>query len=126
MKMRLFWFFALLLLTAIPDVDVNAQSQGGEPVGAQQSPSAGASADCTDPVLATGEDCAQSSGQNGQQTPAGQYGVTTPRTQGTTPTTSETPPSGQENRQRTQQRLFPPEMPSEFQKFVAASTGQIL
>jgi protein involved in polysaccharide export with SLBB domain len=125
MKMRLFWSFALLLLTAIPHV--NAQSQGGDqPVGAQQNPSAGASADCTDALLATGENCAQSSGQNGQQTSAGQYGVTTPRTQGTTPTTSENSTSGPGSRQRTQQQLFPPEMPSEFQKFVAASTGQIL
>jgi protein involved in polysaccharide export with SLBB domain len=117
MKMRLFWYFALLLLTAIPHV--NAQSQGGDQsAGAQQ----GTSADCT----ATGENCAQSGGQNGQQTSAGQYGVTTQRTQGTTPTTLENSTSGQGSGQRAQQRLFPPEMPSEFQKFVAASTGQIL
>jgi protein involved in polysaccharide export with SLBB domain len=120
MKMRLFWSFALLLLTAVPHV--NAQSQGGDqPVGAQQSPSAGSSSDCTD-----GENCTQSSGQNGQQTPTGQNGVATPRTPGTTSTGLENSTSGPENSQRTQRQLFPPEMPSEFQKFVAASTGQIL
>jgi protein involved in polysaccharide export with SLBB domain len=118
MKMRLFWSLALLL-AASPQVW--AQSQGGDQSGnAQQS----SSVDCTDPLMATSEDCTQSRRQSLEPNSTNETGTLAPRSLGYTPV--ENSPFGPGSRSRQPEQTYPPEMPTEFQKFVAASTGQLL
>lgn len=120
MKMRIFWYFALLFCAASPQV--YGQSQGLDQSGNLQQSS---SSDCSDPLLATGADCAQSRGQNLQLTPD-QTVVPAPRR--IAAPAAETSPLGQGNRQApvATQQTYPPAIPTEFQKFVAATTGQLL
>jgi protein involved in polysaccharide export with SLBB domain len=116
MKMSPFGTFALLLLAG--SSQVFPQSQGGDQsVGVQQK----LSADCADPLLAASEECSQVR-QNPATPTAAQSGISTPRSLGLG--SGENAPLGAGN--RSQSQTFPPEMPTEFQKFVAASTGQLL
>lgn len=118
MKMRIFGCFALLALAAFPQI--HAQSQGlGQSGNLQNS-----SSDCSDPLLATGADCAQSRSQN-LQLPNSET-----RAAGTPSRMAAPAPEGsslsQERRPAPTPQTYPPAMPTEFQKFVAATTGQLL
>ena len=102
-------------------------SQTGDP---QQSPSE----NCTDEGAALDAGCAQD--QTGQQTSRqnqqspsdqnGMNGIESRRTLGTTGMDNTTllGPGGVQR--QLQRRVLPPEPPTEFQKFVAASIGQLL
>lgn len=129
MKKRCSLPFALLLLAASPAI--LSQSMTGNPYGQSQQDT---SANCADSLSPTGEGCApdqqpsqqQNQQQNTQQPALGEPGMTTPRSLGTAAT--ENTPPGRQPRATTQQQppLLPPSPPTEFQKFVAASTGQLL
>ena len=120
-----------ILLLAGP-VALYPQSPGGSQSGdAQQSPSA----NCTDQGVDFGAGCTQdqtgqqSSQQNprqNQQFPMDQNGIENRRMLGTTGMDNTTllGPGGVQG--QLQRRVLPPEPPTEFQKFVAASIGQLL
>ncbi|MGA3049778.1 MAG: SLBB domain-containing protein [Terracidiphilus sp.] len=124
MKMRLFWPFALLFFAASPQVWT--QSQSGDQSGNTQQ---GSSVDCTDPLMAASDVCAQSRRQNLEPNSANETinetGALTPRSLGTT-SPVESSPFGPGSRARQPERIYPPDSPTEFQRFVAASTGQVL
>jgi protein involved in polysaccharide export with SLBB domain len=120
-----------ILLLAGP-VALYPQSPGGSQSGdAQQSPSA----NCTDQGADFGAGCTQdqtgqqSSQQNprqNQQYPIDQNGIENRRMLGATGMDNTTllGPGGVQG--QLQRRVLPPEPPTEFQKFVAASIGQLL
>ena len=120
MRKRLSVFFALVLLAASPALYPQS-SAGNESVDVQQSPSGS----CSDSLSSTSEECAQS------QQPAlrGIPGVEPSRPNGiTTSAPSEDTTLAGQTRAQAQLRVaaLPPDPPTEFQKFVAATTGQLL
>jgi len=122
MKMRMYGCVALLLCAISPQI--HAQTQGLEQSGNLQQST---SPDCTDSLMATSADCAQSREQN-LQLPVDQTGTAaTPRRMTTTPI-AESPSLGQVSKPLPlpTQQTYPPSMPTEFQQFVAATTGQLL
>ena len=123
MKMRIFRCIALFLFICAVSPQIRAQSQGLDQSGNLQQNS---SSDCSDPLMATGPDCAQNREQN-LQLPVDSTGTTTTPTRMASPTT-ENSPLGPRNRMvpDSKQPTYPPAPPTEFQKFVAATTGQLL
>lgn len=125
MKKRCFLPFALLLLAAPPAI-FSQNSNGNMPSQSQQDPSPG----CMDSLFPTSEGCEQDQQQiqqrNLQQPSVTEPDMTMPRSLGAQGTDNTSP--GKLPRAANQQRTsgLPPLMPTEFQKFVAATTGQLL
>src|SRR5579875_1029908 len=127
---------ALALFAASPVL----RSQIPAETGAAQIP-AGAAAtqtqqnplsECSNPLLAPGEDCTQTQQQGGGATYGGTGGFPIPASLGSASQGAANPFSSsyEEERLRAaeQWRLqsLPPDLPTEFQKFVAETTGQFL
>jgi protein involved in polysaccharide export with SLBB domain len=130
MRMRLYALLVVLYLASAR-------------TGISQSANGNQSVDCADPLLASASSGCDQYLQGGQSVSYGQYDqasqyqirsangfngstATTPNAQSLTSGASESDPlrSGYANAQR--ERLLPAELPTEFQKFVAATTGQLL
>jgi protein involved in polysaccharide export with SLBB domain len=104
-------------------------SQGGNSAGAQ-SPSA---SDCSDPLLANTQECSGQTQQGTTSLPAPQTRFPLPGEYGAQPGNPNGNYSDIEQLSRqaaarnpAQQALLPPEPLTEFQKFVASTTGQVL
>jgi protein involved in polysaccharide export with SLBB domain len=125
MKKRCFLPYALLWLAVPPAI--LSQSMTGNASGQSQQDTA---VNCADSLSPTGEGCAQDQQQNQQQSPQqpalDEPGMAMPRSLGTA--AAENTPLGRQPRAATQQQapVLPPSQPTEFQKFVAATTGQLL
>ncbi len=118
MKRHLSVSFALLLLAAPRAVYPQTSADSGT-VEMQQS----SSVDCTDPLLATGGECAQGESLAPREAP----GLALPRPVGRTASArSENATLGGKDVVLLQERALPPDQPTEFQDFVAATTGQQL
>lgn len=109
------------------------------PIARSQNPSGEEPVDCADPLYASSEQCRQNDlltpqQGTGQQIPgeipenATGRGAQTGRISEnrTTSAGTETAPIGGRTIVRPQETTLPPDLPTEFQKFVAATTGQIL
>ena len=130
MKKRLFMLLALLPLAGSAALYSQSPdgSQSGDP---QQSPSANCSDQGSDQSAGCMQDqnqdqTRQQNSQQNQQFPGNQNGIENRRTLGTTGMDNTTllGPGGVQG--QLQRRVLPPELPTEFQKFVAASIGQLL
>jgi protein involved in polysaccharide export with SLBB domain len=118
MKMRLFASFALLFLVASPAI-YSQSSSGTDASDTQQS----SSGNCSDSLSVSGEDCTQS------QTSSKTSDTGSVRSNAATSSSAaeSTTLSGQtKSKTQLQEQLLTPEAPTEFQKFVAATTGQLL
>jgi protein involved in polysaccharide export with SLBB domain len=118
MKMRLFASYALLFLVASPAI-YSQSSAGSDASDAQQS----SSSNCSDGLSVSGEDCSQS------QTSSKTSDTGSVRSNAATSSSAaeSTTLSGQtKSKTQLQEQLLTPEAPTEFQKFVAATTGQLL
>jgi protein involved in polysaccharide export with SLBB domain len=124
MEKRLALSLAMFLLATYPGL--HAQDLPGSDSAQQQ----GSSADCANANLAPGEDCTMEPAQDQPETPQarsfGESNIPSPTSLGT---------AGAENAPLTRQSRnisgpqtpqLPPSLPTEFQRFVAASTGQFL
>ena len=126
--MRQLGLFLLMPLLVVSTMSSQQpQSQSGYPDSSQST----TSPDCSDPMLASSADC---SGQNGNQQMNLPPGAMAPRTYGAQTQNQNNnytdlgqPLSRQGNLQYPwQQILLPPEPLTEFQKFVASTSGQVL
>jgi len=118
MKKRHFASLALLLLAASPSFSLQ-NPPGGQYGDVQQS----YSARCADALLAPTVECAQSEPSSSRET----SGSASTMPQGrTTPAASDDALLGAGSASRLQDHPLPPDLPSEFQKFVAATTGELL
>jgi protein involved in polysaccharide export with SLBB domain len=131
--------FVFLFLISSLAVTLYAQQslQGSYPQDAQsQGTQSSGSSDCSDPLQA---DSSQCSGQNSQQSSPlmapqsstgsqGGYGAqsSNPNKTYTDNESFSRQASGQNERQQTAPVILPPEQLTEFQKFIASTTGQIL
>jgi protein involved in polysaccharide export with SLBB domain len=114
MKKRHFAFLVLFVLAASPSY--SSQSQSG---GVQQS----SSPNCADTLLASTDECAQSE----TSSPGEASGFAPPAPQGRTALgASDEALRGAGGAPHPQERSSPPDSPSEFQNFVAATTGELL
>jgi protein involved in polysaccharide export with SLBB domain len=128
-KTRLYLFVALLPLLILPASFSQTPVPNGYPTDGQ-SPSG---VDCTDPTDITNGNCAQNQ-QQGQQQNLQQSQGQRSNTQGpqmlTLPGqqqgTGQGSLLGQQANRNQQTRQLPPDQPTEFQRFVAATTGQML
>jgi protein involved in polysaccharide export with SLBB domain len=121
MTKRLVWFLLVWCLTAV----MQAGAQDTAP-GSGQNPST--TPDCADPLLANSSQC---SAQNQSQTPLSQTNPAGQSGQNNVQRPSNFNYTDNENLSRpsvsnTTQRTLPPEALTEFQKFVASTTGQVL
>src|ERR1700733_6924978 len=121
MTKRLVWFLLVWCLTAV----MQAGAQDTAP-GRGQNPST--TPDCADPLLANSSQC---SAQNQSQTPLSQTNPAGQSGQNNVQRPSNFNYTDNENLSRpsvsnTTQRTLPPEALTEFQKFVASTTGQVL
>jgi protein involved in polysaccharide export with SLBB domain len=91
-----------------------AQSQQGLPAG------------CTDELSATGEDCSQAQQRIPQAAHDQENDIPLPANLGPVMPERTTSSDQAIYRERLRQLQFPPELPTEFQKFVAETTGQFL
>jgi protein involved in polysaccharide export with SLBB domain len=131
---QLGFFLVMPLLVAT----ASAQQQPSTPSGYPDSSQTSTNPDCSDPVLASSADCTGQDQGNGQQQLNGnpQSGAGVPRTFGGqapnsnnnyTDTGQQNSRQGQQNGANSQQQLLlPPEPLTEFQKFIASTTSQIL
>ncbi len=122
---------ALLSLAVSPLLRCQIPAETGVPVetGAAQSQQ-GASSACSNPLMAPGEDCSLSQ-QQGSGSAAGSSGLPIPASLGYVPPDTTNPylssyEDGVSAGERWQQQLLPPDLPTEFQKFVAETTGKFL
>jgi protein involved in polysaccharide export with SLBB domain len=114
---------AMLAMISVPF----AYSQNTNPSTTGDGQSQQNTSGCTDETLAAGADCLQNQQQNPQVNPYGETGVPTPDRMGTVP--PEGMATSDQARVREQQRQLqqlPPDLPTEFQKFVGETTGQFL
>jgi protein involved in polysaccharide export with SLBB domain len=115
---------ALLAIVWVPFVySQDTNSDATESGQSQQNTTPG----CTDEMLAAGVDCSQNEQQFPQANPYGGTSIPTPGRMGPVP--PEGTAASDQARLREglqQQQQFPPELPTEFQKFVGETTGQFL
>ena len=135
-------FGFLLLVFSLSPLVWAQQSQGGFPssypypgMGQQDLNSNANTWDCSDPLLGTSPECSgqgledlnsnQSFGSQSRMSPLTSYGL---QQRGTVPSYSDTESqrSPLSNRYQAQPVVLPPEPLTEFQKFVASTSGQIL
>ncbi len=130
---RLGFFLVMPLLVATAD----AQQQQTNPSGYPDSSQTSTSSDCSDPMLASSAACTGQDQGNGQQLNGNpQSGAGVPRTFGEqspnsnnnyTDTGQQNPRQGQQyGANSAQLMLLPPEPLTEFQKFIASTTSQVL
>lgn len=82
---------------------------------------------CTDAMLAAGEGCSSSQQEGSQAHPYQENGIPIPANLGVAIPETTMPADRAALRERgLQQQQFPPDLPTEFQKFVAETTGQFL
>ena len=120
--MKMYWpgSIAILLLAVCPALFSQNPTGTGD---VNQNPST----NCSDPLSALDEDCSGGQQPNLQQPSSGTSTTTQgPRTLGSSPSESTTLTGQQNGRLQQQVRTLPPEPPTEFQKFVASTTGQLL
>ena len=110
---------ALLVIAASPAL-FPQNPAGNDSTDAQQN----SSGNCTDALSATSEGCTQEQQQQPRRETTGIEGVRSLET--TTSAASESVTLGGRNRAQRQEQALPPDPPTEFQKFVAATTGQLL
>lgn len=117
--------FALLAIATSPVLQSQSTTATGTAQG-QQNTTAG----CTEEMLASGGGCPQSQQPFSQTQPYSSYEQTVvpaPANLGTVSPESETSIDRMRITDRLQQQQqFPPDLPTEFQKFVAETTGQFL
>jgi protein involved in polysaccharide export with SLBB domain len=124
MEKRIALSLAMFLLATVPGL--HSQDMSGSSPSQQQ----GSSSDCSNAVQGYGEDCTAETDEDQQQNPqarsTGQTGFPNPTSMGTGE--QENAPLTRQNRTISQPRTqpLPPDVPTEFQRFVAASTGQFL
>lgn len=124
MENRIALSLAMFLFATVPGI--HAQDMSGANPGQQQ----GSSYDCANAIPGYGEDCTSEQDENQQQVPpgrsTGQTGFPNPTSMGTGEV--ESSPLTRENGTVSQSRTqpLPPDMPTEFQRYVAATTGQFL
>jgi len=114
-----------LFLAVITEPLYPQSTTGNGAADSQQNPSV----DCADPQNAAGEECAQSQsgapGQTQRQTP--DLYTIRPINRSTSAASENGALNGQADAQAQQRTMpLPPDPPTEFQKFVAATTGQLL
>ena len=121
--------FLILISSLTTALYAQLSSQGGNSAGAQ-SPSA---SDCSDPLLANTQECSGQTQQGTTSLPAPQTRFPLPGEYGAQPGNPNGNYSDIEQLSRqaaarnpAQQALLPPEPLTEFQKFVASTTGQVL
>jgi protein involved in polysaccharide export with SLBB domain len=81
---------------------------------------------CTDETLSTGAACSQNQQQTPQANPYGETGAPTPGRMGTVPPEGTAAGDQAKLREPWQTQQLPPDLPTEFQKFVGETTGQFL
>jgi protein involved in polysaccharide export with SLBB domain len=114
---------ALLAMISVPF----AYSQNTNPSTTGDGQSQQNTTGCTDETLAAGADCSQNQQQNPQVNPYGETGVPTPGRMGTVqPEGAATSDQARLREQQRQLQQLPPDLPTEFQKFVGETTGQFL
>lgn len=122
--MKKLFAVSIALLLTVGSLKVNAQSSTGSDPGTSSQQST--STDCSDPLNAMSDGCVgtqEQGGAAGLRDQAGGTGVTSLGT-GSADNLS----TGNQNRSMAQLllRMLPPDQPTEFQKFVAATVGQLL
>jgi protein involved in polysaccharide export with SLBB domain len=130
--------FFLLMPVLVAGVSAQQQQQQqSTPSGYPDSSQTSTNPDCSDPMLASSADCMGQDQGNGQQLNGNsQNGAGVPRTFGAqtpnsnnnyTDTGQQNSRQGQQNGANSQQQmLLPPEPLTEFQKFIASTTSQVL
>lgn len=108
-----------LLLAQIPAETGAAQTQQGQSSG------------CTNPLLSPGEDCSTPQQQGSGAATGGTSGLPFPASLGYAPPDTSNPylssyEDGVMAGRQSQQQPLPPDLPTEFQKFVSETTGQFL
>jgi len=121
MEKRLALSLAMFLLATIPGLHAQ-NSSGSDSLQEQQ----GSSVDCTDAILASSEECTTEPARSPQVRSFGESGSPSPTSLGTAG--AENAPLTRQSRTVSQLQTpqLPPNPPTEFQKFVAATTGQFL
>jgi protein involved in polysaccharide export with SLBB domain len=131
---QLGFFLVMPLLVAA----ASAQQQQSTPSGYPSSQQTSTNPDCSDPMLASSADCMGQDQGNGQQLNGNsQSGASVPGTFGaqTQNSNNNYTDTGQQNSRQGQQNglsssqqlmLLPPEPLTEFQKFIASTTSQVL
>ena len=133
---QLGFFFLMPVLVAAASAQ-QQQQQPSTSSGYPDSSQTSTNPDCSDPMLASSADCMGQDQGNGQQLNGNsQSGAGLPRTFGAqtqnsnnnyTDTGQQNSRQGQQNGANSQQQmLLPPEPLTEFQKFIASTTGQVL
>ncbi len=117
---------ALVFLTVSPLLCGQIPVETGAVPGQQ-----GASSGCNNPLLAPGEDCSQSQQSTSSVAGGGSGGLPVPASLGYVPSDTSNPiassyEDGVQAGERWQQQPLPPDLPTEFQKFVAETTGKFL
>src|SRR5690242_15987623 len=125
MANRIVLLSALFSLTAFPLLRAQIPTETGT-TQMQQGQSSG----CSNPLLAAGEDCLQAQQSSGAMA-GGANGIPVPASLGYVPPDTTNPSSssyedGVKAAERWQQQPLPPDLPTEFQKFIAETTGQFL
>jgi len=120
---RLLPCFAMLAIIGVPFA--YSQNSNSDPTQYGQSQQ-NTTSDCTDEMLAAGTDCAQNQQQAPQANPYGETGTPTPGRMGTVSPEGAAAGNQATLRQRLQLQQLPPDIPTEFQKFVGETTGQFL
>ena len=121
MEKRLALSLAMFLLATVPGL--HAKSLSGSDSAQEQQ---GSSVDCTGAILAPGEDCTTESVRSPQVRSFGESGIPSLTSLGTAG--AENAPLTRQSRivSQSQTQQPPANPPTEFQKFVAATTGQFL
>ena len=127
-----------LLLMPVLVAAASAQQQQSTPSGYPSSPQTSTNPDCSDPILASSADCMGQDQGNGQQLNGnpqsgagapGSFGAQTQNSNNNyTDTGQQNSRQGQQNGASSSQQLMllPPEPLTEFQRFIASTTSQVL
>ena len=120
---RLLPCLALLAIFGVPFVySQNTNPDDTQEGQSQQTTTPG----CTDELLAAGVDCSQNPQQIPQSNPYSGMGVPTTGRMGTVPPEGSATSDQARLAERLQTQQFPPDLPTEFQKFVGETTGRFL
>lgn len=114
---------AMLAIIGVPFVysqNTNSDTTGDGQ--SQQNTTSG----CTDEMLAAGVDCSQNQQPIPQMNPNSQTGVPGPSRMGPVPSEGAAAGDLARQRERLQSQQLPPDLPTEFQKFVGETTGRFL
>jgi protein involved in polysaccharide export with SLBB domain len=130
--------FLLLMPVLVAAASAQQQQQQSTPSGYPTSPQTSTNPDCSDPILASSADCMGQDQGNGQQLNGnsqsgtgvpGSFGAQTQNSNNNyTDTGQQNSRQGQQNGASSSQQLMllPPEPLTEFQRFIASTTSQVL